>query len=119
MKIQVEVGGFTGSAELFNSELAKEIYGLLPINSDVIRWGDEIYFPVPLEREIQKPTTDLEVGDLAFWPAGSCFCIFYGRTPASTDNKPAPASPVEVFGKLGGAEKLVDENPNHIEIKKL
>ena len=45
---------------------------------------------------------DVELGTLAFWPPGNAFCIFYGRTPASTDRTPRAASPVNVVGVLSG-----------------
>ncbi|MGE5623620.1 MAG: cyclophilin-like family protein, partial [Methanocella sp.] len=37
-----------------------------------------------------------------YWPPGSAFCIFFGRTPASIGPEPRAASPVNVFGKLVG-----------------
>ena len=45
-------------------------------------------------------------GDIAFWPPGNAFCIFFGRTPASTDDQPRAASAVNVFGHINGDEKL-------------
>ena len=37
---------------------------------------------------------------MAYWPEGSCFCIFWGRTPASKGNEIRAASKVNVFGKI-------------------
>ena len=48
----------------------------------------------------------MSIGDLAFWPAGNCFCIFFGRTPASMGEKPAAASLVNRFGRLTGDAKV-------------
>lgn len=46
-------------------------------------------------------------GDLGFWPAGNCFCIFYGRTPMSTsDDQIVPASPVNVLGTIANPDEL-------------
>ena len=47
----------------------------------------------------KRPTMDVSVGDIAYWPEGKCLCIFFGRTPASTDDKPVPASEVVIDGK--------------------
>ena len=44
----------------------------------------------------------VELGDLAYWPPGSAFCIFFGRTPASRGDEIRPASPVNVFGRVLG-----------------
>ena len=38
-------------------------------------------------------------GDIAYWPQGKCLCVFFGPTPASSDEKPVPASPVVIVGK--------------------
>lgn len=40
------------------------------------------------------------MGDLAYWPAGNAFCIFFGRTPPSHDDEPRPASPIDVIGNV-------------------
>jgi len=44
----------------------------------------------------------VDKGDIAYWPQGKCFCIFFGKTPASEDNRPKAASKVNVFGKIIG-----------------
>ena len=42
----------------------------------------------------------VEVGDLAYWPPGMAFCIFFGRTPASQGNEVRAASPCECGGAI-------------------
>jgi hypothetical protein len=42
---------------------------------------------------------EVEVGDLGYWPTGPAFCIFFGPTPVSTDQKPRAYSPVNIFGR--------------------
>jgi hypothetical protein len=42
------------------------------------------------------------LGEIAYWPPGTAFCIFFGRTPASTGAAPVAASPVNVLGKIDG-----------------
>ena len=46
----------------------------------------------------------VEIGDMAYWPEGSCFCIFWGRTPASKGNEIRAASEVNVFGRIKNAK---------------
>ena len=65
-------------------------------------WGDEIYFQIPVHAKPEKPRATVELGDLGYWPPGSAFCIFFGRTPSSQGEEIRPASPVNVFGKLAG-----------------
>lgn len=98
--IRITVGDTHATAKLKDTKLAAKIMDLLPIKAAVSRWGDEIYFEIPLIHRMEDATTQVEVGDLAYWEPGRCFCIFYGKTPISTGDKPVPASDVEVFGKL-------------------
>jgi hypothetical protein len=50
----------------------------------------------------------MAVGEIAYWPPGSAFCIFFGPTPASEGNVPgggdAPraASDVNPLGRVEG-----------------
>ena len=85
-----------------NPETAKAIIDALPFESSVNRWGDEVYFDIPINISEGKSQTEVDIGDLGYWPTGSCFCIFFGRTPASSGDKPVAASPVNVFGKIMG-----------------
>jgi len=42
----------------------------------------------------------MHVGELAYWPQGSAFCIFFGRTPVSINSEPRAISNVNVIGAL-------------------
>jgi len=92
--------------ETLNPVTAGKILEALPIESRVRRWGEEVYFNIPASAVEETSQVEMEIGDLAFWPAGNCFCIFFGRTPASKGEKPAAASPVNRFGKLTGDAKV-------------
>ena len=48
----------------------------------------------------------VELGDIAYWPPGSAFCIFFGRTPMSRGDEIRPASEVNVFGRIEGDPKV-------------
>lgn len=62
----------------------------------------------------------MEVGELAYWPTGNAFCIFYGRTPASMDERPRAASAVSPFGKIeGDATVLRQIEEEKIQVEKL
>lgn len=98
--IQVVIENEVFFAELNDTAIAGLIYGALPIIASGDLWGDEIYFRTPVNAENESPQDVVEVGDIAYWPPGSAFCIFYGRTPNSTDELPRPASPVTVIGRI-------------------
>ena len=107
-KINISVGNVSLEAEMLDTPTAKNILEALPFESSANVWGDEIYFDIPLSLK-QEPSAraDVEVGDLAYWPAGPAFCIFFGPTPVSTGTQPRAYSPVNVFGRiLGNAKQL-------------
>jgi hypothetical protein len=107
-KINISVGNVSLEAEMFDTPTAARIFEALPIEGAANVWGDEIYFDIPVNLE-QEPDAraDVEVGDLAYWPAGSAFCIFFGPTPVSTGDQPRAYSPVNIFGRvLGDAGRL-------------
>ena len=105
MRIKITSGDVSAIAELRNTSTAKEVYKALPIEASANRWGDEIYFPIPVNLDAEKDATDVvSEGDVAYWPEGSCFCIFWGRTPASKGNEIRAASEVNIFGVIKDAK---------------
>jgi hypothetical protein len=102
IKIKVEKRKIEVEAELNDTETAKKIYEKLPIKGEVNRWGDEIYFEIPLSLSLDKGNSkqDMEIGDLAYWPQGNAFCIFFGKTPASINQEPRAISPVNFIGRI-------------------
>ena len=102
-EIQIKAEGMDVTAVLDNSETADRIWEALPLESSANTWGDEIYFTVPVQiDEAGDARQDMEVGELGYWPTGSAFCIFFGRTPASTSEQPRAASNVNPFGIITG-----------------
>ena len=89
-------------AELNQSRTAQQIWDALPIEAPGNTWGDEIYFSIPINAEIDNAQAVVELGELAYWPPGTAFCIFFGPTPMSRGAEIRPASPVNVVGRLLG-----------------
>ena len=105
--IKITVGALELAAELNESETASRILAELPISSGFNTWGDEIYFQISVTADPEDPRETVEVGDLAYWPPGKAFCIFYGPTPASQGDEIRPASPVNPVGRvLSGVKAL-------------
>lgn len=100
-RIIIEIETLSLKAELLDTPTGRKIADALPLEGFANVWGDEIYFDIPLTIE-QEPDArrDVEVGDLAYWPAGPAFCIFFGPTPVSTGDQPRAYSPVNVFGRM-------------------
>ncbi len=102
-EITISAGSVTMGAELNDTPTAELIWEELPIVGQANTWGDEIYFQIPVKMEAADDArAEVEVGELGYWPQGKAFCIFFGRTPASTDENPRAASPVNVVGRVLG-----------------
>jgi hypothetical protein len=102
-KIKISVENVLVEAEMLDTPTASKIFEALPFESAANVWGDEIYFDIPLNLEPEpNAREDVEVGDLAYWPSGPAFCIFFGPTPVSTNDQPRAYSPVNVFGRILG-----------------
>jgi hypothetical protein len=102
-KIVIEAGGHELSAELSDSAAARIVAAALPLSPRMSRWGDEYYGSVGLDIAEDSTARELmEIGEIAFWPPGKALCIFFGPTPASTDERPKAASAVLPVGKVAG-----------------
>jgi hypothetical protein len=105
-KINISVQNLSFEAEMFDTPTAHQIIMGLPLERPANVWGEEIYFDIPLDIDPEpEASADVEVGDLAYWPAGPAFCIFFGPTPVSTGDQPRAYSPVNVFGRIIGDAK--------------
>ncbi|MFP4086612.1 MAG: cyclophilin-like fold protein [Desulfobacteraceae bacterium] len=101
MEIDIKVGDVTLRAQLHDTPVAKEVGNLLPLRTSFHTWGDEIYFEIPLSAELDDTAREeVEIGDLGYWPTGRAFCIFFGQTPMSTEDKIVPASAVNIIGQV-------------------
>jgi hypothetical protein len=103
MRIKITVGLLSMEADLNETPTAKKVADVLPIRSPFNTWGDEFYFTIPVEAELDESAREeVEVGDLGYWPTGKAFCIFFGQTPMSKPGKIIPASAVNIIGKVVG-----------------
>ncbi len=64
----------------------------LPIEGRAALWKEEVYFEIPVKMGNEKAKPKVEKGQIAYWPMGSAFCIFYGQTQ--------PYSPVNIVGEI-------------------
>jgi hypothetical protein len=101
-RIRITAGTIAAEAVLDQSNTAQAVWDALPLSVSGDTWGDEIYFGIPVKAKAENPCETVELGDLAYWPPGSAFCIFFGPTPASRGAEIRPASPVNVFGRVTG-----------------
>ena len=100
-EIEIEAGGRVYGADLADTACATKIADALPIEGRANIWGEEIYFSIDVSESGSPDARDeMEVGELAYWPPGSAFCLFFGPTPASHGDEPRAASPVNPVGRI-------------------
>ncbi len=94
IRILMEKGG-EANAELIRFISPRTVDALtraLPIEGFAALWKEEVYFETPVAMGEEKSKAKVEKGDLAYWPLGKAFCIFYGESQ--------PYSPVNIIGKV-------------------
>lgn len=89
-------------AELNDTQTAGAVWDALPIQGNGSTWGEEIYFRIPVDAELENGQEVVDLGDLGYWPPGQAFCLFFGLTPASRGDEIRPASEVTIIGKMTG-----------------
>ncbi|MGD2175527.1 MAG: cyclophilin-like fold protein [Candidatus Brocadiaceae bacterium] len=108
--IIIKVGEEEFAAQLSDEhapETCAAILAALPVQSTARQWGEEIYFEIPVEMDEENARDRVSKGDLGYWPAGSCFCLFYGKTPMSpSEQEIVPASPVNLIGRIEDPDGL-------------
>ncbi len=100
-----------------NPKTASAVLDALPIEARGMRWGDEIYFSIPVDVGEENSQDVVEKGDIAYWPPGNAFCIFFGRTPASVGDEIRPASSVNVIGRVTGDASVLKNFPSGSKIR--
>jgi hypothetical protein len=116
-KIKITAGSLSLEAELFDTPTANAIADALPITERANRWGEEIYFAIPVNADLEADSRDvLEAGELGFWPTGNAFCIFFGPTPASKAGEIRAASNVNIIGKIQGDLSELTNMPSGAQV---
>lgn len=100
-RITITAGGVSLVGELNESATATAVAAALPIEAHGNCWGAEIYFAIEVEADPETDArSEMEVGELAYWPPGRAFCIFFGPTPALNGDRPRAASDVNPIGRI-------------------
>jgi len=96
------------AATLRNTPTAKKLLAELPCESRAQTWGDEVYFSVPVESELEKDARQVvEPGTVCFWVEGRSLALPYGRTPVSESDECRLVARVNILGKIDGDAKIL------------
>ncbi len=98
------IGEKTFEVELYDTGTARELLACLPQTLSMSRWGDEFYgtLRTKIGYAGDRLRDVFEIGEVAMWPPGGAFCIFFGPTPASRGEEPRAALPVIRVGNVQG-----------------
>lgn len=97
-QIVIRCGDIDLRAELLDTPTADALYRALPFESEARTWGEEVYFPVPVQLEREAEARDVvERGEIAYWVEGHCIAIGYGPTPVSRGDEIRLASRTNVW----------------------
>lgn len=118
MEIRIETDELTVKADLFDTPTARALYDAIPLEAEARTWGDEIYFEIPVDGELDETAKELvEVGDIGYWPTGRAMCLFFGPTPMSRGDEIRPASAVNIIGRINGEATVFKGVPAGTRIK--
>ncbi len=118
-KIQVKIDDLTLKGELKDTGCAQSIYEKLPLESSFQKWGEEFYFDIGLDMELDDTARkEVSIGTIGYWPVGNALAIFFGPTPESEGMEPVAASEVNVVGTLNSAERLREVSAEKIRVEK-
>lgn len=95
MKILLDFDTIRVKGTLNKSETALELYRNLPLDIDLVQWGNELYGDTGISMPERNLVPQLPVGSIAYSTRGNYLCVFYGQQPAW---------PVEVIGELENGE---------------
>ena len=100
LTIQVGDRSLSGTWLERNEETRATLIDTMPIAGTANKWGDELYLHIDVAADPTDTTSEVDPGTIAYWPDGPAICVFWGPTPASTDDKPVAASPVAPVAML-------------------
>jgi uncharacterized protein len=100
--LTLSFGKHTLQVELNDGLAAAQLVSALPLFLDMSRWGEgEYYGTLPATIASAEKRRDVfEIGEVALWPDGNAFCIFFGPTPVSRGREPRMASPGIPLGRI-------------------
>lgn len=106
------------TAELRDTPTARKLGEALPYLARAQRWGDEVYFEVPVQADLEPDARQVvDPGTVCFWVEGSSLAIPFGPTPISHGNECRLVARVNVLGRIEGDPKQLEAVRDGVRLK--
>ncbi|WP_337996150.1 cyclophilin-like fold protein [Oleispirillum naphthae] len=113
--VRLSIDYQTFEIALYDNATTRAMCAALPQTIAMTRWGGEYYGSFSTRIAVDSDRrSDFQPGEVALWPAGNAFCIFFGPTPVSTGETPRMASPGVAIGKIAGDIEALHEMDDDI-----
>ncbi len=107
-------------ARLDDNPTSRRLLEALPCSSEARTWGEEVYFELPVEAELEADARQVvEPGTVCFWVEGRSLAIPFGRTPASRGDECRLVTAVNVLGQLEGDPRALAaiRDGDHLDVE--
>ena len=90
-------------AVLEDTPTARGVLEALPCVSRANTWGEEVYFELPVEAELEPDARQVvDAGAVCFWVEGRSLALPFGPTPVSVGDECRLVTAVNVLGMIEG-----------------
>ena len=108
MQIHITWPAGEATAFLEETESAKALMAVLPITAGANTWGEEVYFEVGIEVELEEDARAVvDPGTVCLWVEGKSLALPYGPTPASHGDECRLVTEVNVLGTIEGDPQML------------
>ena len=108
MRIRISWDDGAVEAILDATPTAENVWAALPCTSTANTWGEEVYFEVPVQAELEPDARQVvEKGAVCFWVEGQSLALPYGPTPISEGDECRLVSEVNVLGQIAGEPRAL------------
>ena len=109
MRIRIQWPDGEVTATLESTPTSEALRTVLPCSSHAHTWGEEVYFSVPVDAELEPDAMQVvPPGTVCLWVEGSSLAIPFGPTPISEGDECRLVTAVNILGQLDGDPKLLD-----------
>ena len=103
MQIRIRWSSGEISGLLDDTPTSKKLLAVLPWTGRANTWGNEVYFSVSVEAELEPNAQQIvDPGTICFWTQGSSLAIPFGPTPTSERGECRLVTRVNILGTLEG-----------------